>query len=232
MKLAIMQPYFLPYLGYFQLMAQADRFVLLDDVKYINRGWINRNRILIDGHPYRFTVPVAGASHHRRINELNLYDGAPWRVKLFRTIDQAYRAAPFHAEVQPLLARIINAPATNLAEFIEHSLKVLHAYLGLRCSLTSAARSHPKPIFAGQERILEMCSHEQASHYLNLPGGRALYNPADFFDRGIALQFLENKSYTYQQFNGRFIPDLSIVDVLMFNGRDNTAALLEQVKFS
>lgn len=232
MKLAIMQPYFMPYLGYFQLMAKADRFILLDDVNFISRGWINRNRLLIRGEPFLFTLPLNNASQHRRITDLTLCETVPWRRKLLRTIDQAYRTAPFHDQIQPVLEQIIATPSDNLAEFIARSLQALQTYLRLDCTFGSTSCEHPDRSLSGQDRIIDICLREQARTYLNLPGGRLLYQAATFERQHVDLRFLENRLQPYRQFGTAFVPNLSIIDVLMFNGREETRALIDSAEFS
>src|SRR5512140_19777 len=102
-SIAIMQPYFLPYIGYFQLMAAVDKFVVFDDVNYINRGWINRNRLLLNGGAHTFTVPLRGASQNKLICDIELAEDDGWRDKLLRTISQSYAKTPCYAEVAPLM---------------------------------------------------------------------------------------------------------------------------------
>ncbi|MEC5217582.1 hypothetical protein RCH09_002540 [Actimicrobium sp. GrIS 1.19] len=226
-RLAIMQPYFLPYIGYFALMAASDRFVLFDDVNFINRGWINRNRILMDGHDHLFTVPLQGASQHLPINAIAVCDDTPWRKKLLRTIEQAYRPAPFFAQTFALLNEIIHTPETNLSRYVGASLTLLHDFLGLRCTIIPSSTVYANADLKAQDRILDICRQEQATQYLNLPGGQALYQPAAFAGQGVQLDFVASPTGTYVQFGAPFVPHLSIIDVLMFNGRAATAAMLE-----
>src|SRR5688500_18274261 len=107
MRVAVMQPYLFPYIGYIQLMSAVDHLVFLDDVAYINKGWINRNRSLQNGKDHLFTVPLLGASQNRLINSIEIADDGKWRTKFLRTIQMAYSKAPFYAETQPLIEGII-----------------------------------------------------------------------------------------------------------------------------
>ena len=103
MKIAIMQPYFFPYLGYWQLMNIVDKFVIYDDVNYIKRGWINRNRILVEGKPFYIHVPVMKASQNKIINEMEVFVDSSLRKKELKTIELAYKKAPFFDSVYPLI---------------------------------------------------------------------------------------------------------------------------------
>ncbi|HEV3147205.1 MAG TPA: WbqC family protein [Chthoniobacterales bacterium] len=217
MKLAIMQPYFLPYIGYFQLMAAADRFVVYDDVNFIRRGWINRNRILLHGYEHLFVIPLRGASQNRRINEIALVTKTTWREKLLSTIRHAYRQAPEFREVFPLVSDIVNFAEEGLAGYLLNSLRMIKSYLAIRTELIPTSAIYGNRSLKGHDRILDICRQEQASIYLNLSGGKGLYDPELFRANGIALRFLEPTEINYDQFGGPFRGCLSIVDVLMFN---------------
>lgn len=225
MKLAIMQPYFLPYLGYFQLIAAVDKFVIYDDVQFIKGGWINRNRILLRGRPHFLTAPLSGASPHRRINELQLVSNPNWRGRLLKTIAQAYRGAPYFDEVFPLLESLIGVSENRLADFLRYSLVRLMECLEIRPQLITSSTVYGNAHLRGVERVLDICNRENADVYVNARGGRELYDPETFRRRAISLRFLEAKPIEYEQGTPTFHPDLSIVDVLMFNGTQLQALL-------
>ncbi len=226
MKLAVMQPYFLPYLGYFQLMSAADLFVVYDDVHFIKGGWINRNRILLSGRPHFITVPLLGASPNRRIREIRLAPRRTWREKMLKTIAQAYQSAPHFDKVFPLLRAVIEFPAEHLADFLFHSLVRLKEHLNLATQLVASSDRYGNENLKAEERVLDICRQEKADIYVNAPGGRALYDDAAFSEHGVQLQFLESQPHEYLQGTKAFWPSLSIVDVLMFNSRAQIAALL------
>ncbi|MEO7167155.1 MAG: WbqC family protein [Chthoniobacterales bacterium] len=232
MKLAIMQPYLLPYIGYFQLMAAVDKFVIYDDVQFIKGGWINRNRILLGGREHAFTAPLLGASPNRLINEIELVQNTGWRRKVLRTIEQAYTGAAHYAEVLPLLSRIVSYPERQLTAYLLHSLEVLKTYLEIPASLINTSATYQNQDLKGQERILDICRREGASVYVNASGGRDLYRSEAFRAQGIALRFLDPEPFTYDQGTIHFSPSLSIVDVLMFNSRDEVKALLGKARLS
>ena len=226
MKLAIMQPYFMPYIGYFQLMAAADKFVIYDDVNFIQRGWINRNRILLDGRKQLFVIPLSGASQNRLISELELMVETGWRRKFLKTIRHAYRQAPEFERVFAVLSEIVNFAENNLSRYLLNSLQQINNYLGIQTELVPTSAIYSNRSLKGQARILDICGQEQTSVYLNLSGGRDLYDKNVFRANGIALRFLEPSEVRYQQFDCPFWPNLSIIDVLMFNSLDKVKSFL------
>ncbi|MGA0558486.1 WbqC family protein [Larkinella sp. VNQ87] len=217
MTIAIMQPYFLPYIGYLQLVKAVDKFILYDDVAFINRGWINRNRLLVNGKDHLFTVPLKDASQNKRIREVELGDDPKWRAKLLKTIEQAYRKAPFYTTVYPLLEKIVNLEVRTIAELVEGSLRELNDYLGIRTEIVPSSTVYGNDDLKAQERILDICLREKASRYINPIGGQELYDRQRFASEGIELFFIQSKRVEYPQFKNEFVPWLSIADVLMFN---------------
>jgi hypothetical protein len=217
MKLAVMQPYFLPYLGYFQLMAAVDKFVVYDDVNFIKRGWINRNRILLNGQEHLFVIPLRRASQNQRINEVALARDRPWRQKLLTTFRHAYRRAPQFYEIFPVISEIVNYPEESLNEYLHNSLRRIKSFLGIGAEVVRSSAIYENRSLKGQERILDICRQEKASVYFNLSGGKQIYDQELFRANGITLRFLEPPQISYEQFGAPFLPSLSIVDVLMFN---------------
>jgi hypothetical protein len=217
MKLAIMQPYFLPYLGYFQLMAAVDRFVVYDDVRFIKGGWINRNRVLVKGRDHLLTVPLSGASPNRNINEIQLITETAWKEKLLRTVEFAYRRAPYFEQIFPLVREVVNFAECNLAAYLLNGLLAIRDYLGIWTNVIATSADYQNRELKGAARILDICRREKAIVYVNASGGKELYDPDTFGANGITLRFLEPLDFRYEQFGGEFQPSLSIVDVLMFN---------------
>jgi hypothetical protein len=218
--LAIMQPYFLPYLGYFQLMAKADAFVIYDDVNFINRGWINRNRININGDAHMLTMPLLQASQNRLICEISISDDPAWRKKILKSVQQAYAKAPQFARTYALLEGIVNHPAQNLADYLRHSLHALRDHLGLKTELVDSSRRYENSGLKAQARIIDICLRENASLYVNAIGGMELYAGSDFKQAGLKLAFLHPVLNPYSTGAAPFIPGLSIIDVLMHNDPD------------
>jgi hypothetical protein len=223
LTLAIMQPYFLPYLGYFQLMAKADAFVLFDDVPYINRGWINRNRININGEAHLFTVPLQQASQNRLICEILVGDDPAWRKKMLKSVQQAYARAPQISRTLPLLESIVNHPASNLADYLRHSLATLRDYMGLSTELIDSSRRYGNRELKAQARIIDICQREKAGNYINAIGGTELYERAAFEAAGMELAFLNPVLRPYDTGKVPFVPGMSIIDVLMHNDPEAVA---------
>jgi hypothetical protein len=219
-KLGIMQPYLFPYVGYFQLMRAVDRFVVYDDVAFIKQGWINRNRILINGRPSYFSVPVKHASSFALIHDTLIDDDRQhgrWIEKTLKTVDNAYRRAPQFARVFPLIEAVLKQPTDRVAELAVASLKAVADLLEIRTDWVDSSTRYGNAQLKGEERVLAICLAEGASDYVNASGGRELYARDRFEAAGLRLHFLQPRPVEYRQFNDPFVPWLSIVDVLMFN---------------
>lgn len=224
--LAIMQPYLFPYLGYWQLLQAADRHVVYDDVHYIKGGWINRNRLLVAGQVAYVTVPLHGASSFARICDIALDTRAPWRDKLVRTIAFNYRRAPCFAQVFPTLERIVQHEAPLLADYLLNQLRAIAAWLGIETEIVPTSRVYANAHLRGQDRVLDICRREGATTYINLPGGRALYDAQAFGQAGLALRFVQPRGPVYPQTAPGFVPGLSVIDTLMALGVDGTRRAL------
>jgi hypothetical protein len=217
MRLAVMQPYLFPYIGYFQLMHSVDRFVLFDDVAFIKRGWINRNRILVNGAEHLFSVPIEKLSQNRLICDTMIATDGKWKGDLMKTLEWNYRKAPHFGAAFPIIAEILGSDERRIGRFIANSLAVLAAYLGLSAELVIASARYANQHLKGEDRILDMCRTEGALAYHNAPGGAGLYNRARFASEGIALRLLEPHLTAYRQSAPPFVGGLSIIDVLMWN---------------
>jgi hypothetical protein len=228
MKLAIMQPYLFPYLGYFQLINAVDKFVILDDVNYIKKGWINRNRILLNGQEFIFTIPLEMASQNKLINEINLSLEGGWRRKLLKTFDAAYKKAPTFKVVYPLIERIIDFKERNLSTFISYSIEQICKYLEINTTIVYSSSQYETKNLKGQNKILEICKIEKARIYINPFGGLEIYQRKTFEKHSLKLMFLKSKPINYKQFRNDFKPFLSIIDVMMFNGKDIISGYLNE----
>lgn len=228
MRIAIMQPYFLPYIGYLQLMNAVEKFVLYDDVNYINKGWINRNRILVSGKEYLFTIPLKEASQNKLINEIYLSDDPKWRGKLLKTFEQAYKKAPFYLTAFAVTEKIINLDAEKVSDWIASSFAILTDCLGIQTDIVLSSSIYQNTYLKGQERILDICQQEKADHYINPIGGTGLYDKSIFDKAGIQLNFLKSKPLIYSQFKNEFVPWLSIVDIMMFNDIPTIQGILNE----
>lgn len=227
MKLVIMQPYLFPYLGYYQLVHASDRFVFYDDVSFIRNGWINRNRLLLDGAAHYFTVPLSGASSFQSIHETRYQaDDGRWRRKLLGTFHLAYRRAPFAAAGMRLIEETLALQSESVADLARHSVKCVLGYLGIKRDLLDTSRAYGNAQLRGQDRVIDICRRESASLYLNAPGGRGLYDPTAFAAAGIGLRFLNGRLPEYAQGSHPFVPGLSILDSIMHCAPETVAGML------
>lgn len=217
MRLAIMQPYFLPYIGYWQLLAAVDKFVVYDNIKYTKKGWINRNRLLVNGEACTFSVPLAKASDELDVAERRLAESFN-RSKLLAQFVGAYCKAPHFEDVRPLLVDVVMHPASNLFDYLLNSIVCVCKHLGVSTPLVRSSTIAIDHALKGQDKVLAICSAMGATEYLNAEGGLSLYERSAFTRRGVALQFLRSSLPPYKQWAGSpHVPWLSIVDVLMFN---------------
>jgi hypothetical protein len=214
MEVSIMQPYFLPYIGYFQLINAVELFVYYDDVNYIKQGWINRNRILLNGDDYLFTLELLKSSSFKLINSIEIGSN---RKKLFKTIEQAYLRAPYYKDILPMLQAIFNSNQQNLFKYVVDSNQIILNYLNIKTKILFSSNIDKDITLKGQDKIIEICKKLGASSYLNPIGGKDLYSKTDFSRNNISLSFLKPNEHEYNQFQNKFIPWLSIIDVMMFN---------------
>lgn len=224
---AVMQPYLFPYLGYFQLIAHSDVFVLGDDFQYTKSSWINRNRVLINGQPKLLTFPLRKGGQFEQINQRWLCDEFPKEAeKLLKTLEHAYARAPYQEPTMALVRQILSYPERNLALFIAHSIRCICAYLEIETPIHFGSELGLPAGMDKQLRMIATCQQLGAERYVNPIGGIALYCPALFNAHGLSLRFLRMDELSYQQFNQPFVPSLSIIDVLMFNSQHDAQALL------
>ena len=227
MKLAVMQPYFFPYAGYWQLISAVDYFVIFDDVNFIKKGYINRNSILANGKPQLITLELFGASQNKCINEIEVGGN---RKKILKTIELSYKKAPFFDKVFPLITEILTSDEKNLAKFVGCSLEKISDHLDLKTKFVYSSDIRKNNNLKAQDKILEIVSLLEATHYINAIGGQELYDKSRFSKENVGLNFLDTTVLEYQQFNNKFEPNLSIVDIMMFNGIDEIDNILSCYK--
>jgi len=225
--LGIMQPYFLPYIGYWQLLALVDRFVVYDNVQYTKKGWINRNRFLRNGTDAYFTLPLKHGSDFLDVVDRYIADDFAPRA-LLDQLAGAYRRAPFFAETLPVIEQVVGAAPRNLFEYLHHSIAAIAAHLEIRTPLVVSSTVPIDHGLKSEQRVLALCGALGATRYVNSIGGRDLYSTDAFAARGIELRFLQSRTAPYRQFNDTFVANLSIVDVLMFNSRDTVRRMLSE----
>ncbi len=226
MKLGIMQPYFFPYIGYWQLMNAVDKYVIYDDVNYIKGGWINRNRILVNRQPKYFNVPMIGASPYKLINEIEVNNDPRIIAKNLRVIENSYKKAPYYQEAYFVIDKILNCTEKNLASYLINSLQIICSYLDIKTEVVVSSSLKKDCSLKGQDKVISICKLLGATEYYNAIGGRELYFFSTFEKEKIKLKFLETNKIVYEQFNNNFYPNLSIIDVMMFNDKETVKKML------
>lgn len=214
-----MQPYFLPYIGYWQLIAAADAFVVYDNIKYTKKGWINRNRFLRNGVEDTFSLPLRKDSDFLDVNQRFLADSFE-REDMLNRFREAYRKAPEFSSVMPLLEGIIRNPVSNLFDYIFASIQSACEFLGIRTPLVVSSTIDCDHSLKAAGRVQGICKALGADTYVNPVGGMELYSKDDFAAQGIDLKFLKALPFEYKQRGSPFVPWLSILDVLMFNKKE------------
>lgn len=227
MKIAIMQPYLFPYIGYWQLISAVDKFIIFDDVNYINKGYINRNNILVNNKSYQFTLDLIGASQNKLINEILIGKNSD---KILKTIELNYKKSPYFKDAFPLIEDIFNQKEKNLAKFIGYSLKKISKYLKINITFVYSSDIEKNNYFKNQDKIIDICEKLSATEYINLIGGRELYKSKGFISKNIQLRFIDTKPIKYRQFNDDFVKFLSIIDVMMFNSANELKKIVNCFK--
>lgn len=231
MKAGLMQPYFLPYIGYFQLVKEVDKYIIYDDVNYIKNGWINRNNYLERDKARLFTLHLDGSSPNKKINNIFIKDNdhLKMRSKVLKSLKVNYSRASFYKETIELLEEIIMNSEPNIAKYNEFSIRRISEYLDIDTDILVSSDLETTEDFKGEERVIEICKKIGATIYINAIGGKSLYKSENFKKNNIILKFLRtNETFKYTQYSNEFIPNLSIIDVLMFNGFAGTKELLNQ----
>jgi len=224
-----MQPYFLPYIGYWQLIHSVDIFVVYDNIEYTKKGWFNRNRILEADHDRLFTIPIKKDSDYLPVDQRFLSEDSYKEInRILRMIEFNYRKAPHFSIVYPVIEKCFKFPEKNLFEYIYYSINLVRNYLGIDTKIVISSKVEIDHSLKAEEKILAICKAEQASTYINAIGGTELYNKEEFKNNGVNLQFIKSKDIEYRQFDNTFVPWLSIIDVMMFNDRDRIKEMLQQ----
>ncbi|KAB2953769.1 WbqC family protein [Heliorestis acidaminivorans] len=226
MKVAIMQPYFFPYIGYWQLLNAVDKYVIYDDVNYIKGGWINRNKILLNRKAELINLQTYKASPNKRINEIETLGNDVYNNKLLKKIESAYIKSPFFEDVFPIIIKIINQNERNLSKYLTFSIREVCKYLNIDTQIMLSSDISKNNALRSQKRVIEICKLLKAEQYINPIGGIELYSKQDFALQGIQLNFLKSNDIVYQQFKNEFVQNLSIIDVMMFNSKEDIARLL------
>ena len=226
MTLGSNQPYLFPYIGYWQLMNLSDVYVISDSMQYIKKGYINRNSILVEGKPHLFTLEVMGVHGESLINEVKVGNN---RKKLVKSFFHAYKKAPHFEEVYPLIEEILLNEEKNLARYLGNSIQKIAEYLGIKTEFIYLSELQGETELKAQARTIDIAKRVHATRYINAIGGQELYNKEDFLKENIELQFLKtDDDIKYQQYTNEFVPYLSIVDIMMFNSKEEITKILNR----
>jgi hypothetical protein len=232
MKLAIMQPYFFPYVGYFQLMSSVDEFIIYDNIEFSKNGWINRNRILVSGKDSYITLPLRKDSDYLGIRDRFLSDR--WlldRRKMLNRIVEAYRRAPEFKNCYEIIEKCLLYEERNLFNFLFNSLKEIKKHLEIYTPIQISSTISYDNELKGEKKVIAICKSKKADIYINPIGAQelGLYNSENFYKNNIKLFYLKSDDIVYKQFNNvDFVPWLSIIDVMMFNSREEIREILNQ----
>lgn len=231
MKIAIMQPYFCPYIGYFQLINAVDTFIIADDLQYAKGGWYNRNRIINHGVEFFFTIPLKSDSSSKNINERYLANNSHGEIiKTLRRIKNFYSKAPYFSQHYPLVRKVFLQEQKNLSDYNVYSMKEISKFLKIETQFILSSSLEVDPNKKGVDRVIEICKMRKADTYINPIGGVDLYSKDVFNNNGIDLQFIQSNNIKYDQFKHTFVPSLSIIDIIMFNDIDTIKGLLNEFK--
>jgi hypothetical protein len=234
-KLAIMQPYFFPYIGYFSLINLVDEFIIFDTPQFIRHGWIERNRILKqNGEPIYISIPLVKKPRETSILDMEIRNTENWKNKILAQLVPYKKKAPFYYKVVDLLNSIFELQTDNLVEMNIHALKTICNYLGITTPIKIWSKMDEQigEVTEPDEWALEITKALGGSSYINPIGGKSFFNKEKYNDKGINIQFLEQKEVEYNQFTESFIPNLSIIDTLMFNDVDTVKELLNKFKLT
>jgi len=228
-SLSIMQPYIFPYIGYFHLIESTDQIVFYDDVSYIKQGWINRNRILSNGKPLTFTIPLSKASSFELISNtfINKDIYAIWKTKFLKTLKQSYSRAPFFEPVFTLISSVLDADYESVSDLAISSVALVYKFLDREIRYTTSSICSPSTTGLDKaDRIIKITRDMGYDSYVNPVGGQELYDKSYFQDRGVQLGFVQSREIEYRQFGDEFVPWLSIIDLLMFNSKTSMEEIL------
>jgi hypothetical protein len=227
MKVAVMQPYFMAYIGYYQLIQSVDTFITYDNIKYTKKSWFNRNRILMNGKDKLFTIPLKSDSHYLPVNERYVADSySKERHKIIQWIKSSYKKAPFYQENIQFIEGLFNQNNRNLFEFIYFSINQVCNLLQIETNIIKSSKVEIDHLLKGEDKIIAICNSLNADMYVNAIGGKELYSKDRFKQNNIDLKFIRTRKIEYKQFSYEFMPWLSIIDVLMFNGVERTKNML------
>lgn len=233
MKVALMQPYFFPYIGYFQLIHSVDEFVIFDQAQHIRRSWITRNRIL-NAHKETvyINVPVCKAPRETKIKDIIINNELNWQEKIIQQLNY-YKDAPNYSHVLEFVKECLRKEYTKLSQLNTCLLRKTCKLLNIETNITVLSESFPSIDEAddADEWGIIVSKALNATTYINAIGGKEFYNTQKYNEEGLEIKFVNPMLEPYKQFNHEFISGLSIIDVLMFNNIDHIIEMIENKEF-
>ncbi len=232
MKLGIMQPYFFPYIGYFQLINAVDKFILFDVVQFIRHGWIERNRILKQNNDWLYVkVPLNKPKRETKINDLTIRT-EDWKNKIIAQLQVYKKRAPYFNSVLSIISESIAYKTDSIVKLNEHIINKINGYLKIETPVFVFSEMDLKieQVNDAGEWALNISKAINANTYINPIGGQEIFDREKFERNKIELKFLQTGGIIYNQFNESFIPHLSIIDVMMFNSAEEIRKMLTNYK--
>ena len=187
-KIAIMQPYFSPHIGYFQLIDSVDFFVFYDDVNFIKRGWINRNYITVNKELQRFTIPLKNPSQNKKINQIEVNWNSKEMNKLIKTFHYNFKDKPLATKI---IKEIVQSKPLTIADMAISSIKLASNYLGLTTKFERSSNLNYKRYNNKVLNLANICKLKNLTNYVNAEGGQEIYTKQEFLDHDISLQFIK-----------------------------------------
>lgn len=227
MTIAIMQPYFLPYIGYWQLISAVDIFVVYDNIQYTKKGWINRNRFLQNSKDAIFTLPLKKDSDYLDVKDRIISKDFN-KQKLISQLQNAYIKAPYFKENFHIIESIIKHDSCNLFDYIYNSIIAINKTLNIQTKILISSTIGIDHSLKSQEKVIAICKKLNATKYVNAIGGIDLYSKEEFLKSGVELKFIKTNEISYKQFNNCFLKNLSILDIIMFNNIKDVQDMLNK----
>ena len=228
MRLVILQPSYLPWLGYFDQMFKSDVFVLYDDVQFDKNGWRNRNRIKTPQGPQWLTVPVLTKGRNFPLNrEIEINNSVSWQTRHLKSIIQNYSRAPFFDKYISQFESILTQTWRFLIDLNMALIHKLVGQLGMEANLHLSSDLGIGKM-GKTERLVEICRYFGADTFLEGDAGKEYIDEALFQGAGIQLEFHRYQHPVYGQLYGDFLPYLSVIDLIFNHGEDSLAVLTHQ----
>ena len=225
--IAIMQPYFMPYMGYWQLINAVDTFVLYDNIQFSKKSWFHRNYVLLNGQKNLFSIPLKKDMDNLNVVDRFLANESQTQIKkILAQIENNYKKAPYFNNVFFLIKNIFKYNEKNLFKYIYNSIIQICDYLDLETRIVISSSIDINHSLKAKEKVMAINKALNSTQYINSIGGLELYEKNVFQKENIKLKFLKSEIAKYKQFNNEFIPYLSIIDIMMFNSKDEIKKML------